>query len=473
MNEVYARHVGDDAAGALDRRGREAPVRRARRDRGDRARLTAPSTMAREGDRGLRPLARARRVPRRRRGARRAARARVEGRRLPRAGRRHRRAARARSQPHGRVEELVVAGRPVGLRLYPRDRDVRALAPAGIEFAPPRRERSTGPGRHDFEIVVDPHATRRGRSRAPRLHGQRDGAPPRRRRRSSTRSAGAPTSSAACSARSRRGASPRIRCGSCAACGSSRSSASTPTSETLAQMREEARRVALVSGERIGGGLAADGMGELSKLLLGARARARRCGSRATRACSSRCCPSSGRRSGSTRRAADHDLTRRRAHLRGRPGRRRRGHAAARAARGALPRPRQAAVAWRGTTAADYYAKPATPRATSSQRRLADGARRLRYPNELRERVVRIVRFHMFDLGAGDALEARRLLARYGDGLRSTCSTTGTPTCAARDRASACATKLERARALPRASSTQELGEPAPARRPRRRRRPT
>ena len=36
-------------------------------------------------------------------------------------------------------------------------------------------------------------------------------------------------------------------------------------------MLEEAPAVALVSGERIGGGLAADGMGELSKLLLGAR----------------------------------------------------------------------------------------------------------------------------------------------------------------------------------------------------------
>src|SRR3954449_8173981 len=35
-------------------------------------------------------------------------------------------------------------------------------------------------------------------------------------------------------------------------------------------MREEAPAVKLVSGERIGGGLAADGLGELSKLLLGA-----------------------------------------------------------------------------------------------------------------------------------------------------------------------------------------------------------
>ena len=44
-----------------------------------------------------------------------------------------------------------------------------------------------------------------------------------------------------------------------------------PDEQTLAQMREEAAGVALVSGERIGGGLAADGMGELSKLLLGAQ----------------------------------------------------------------------------------------------------------------------------------------------------------------------------------------------------------
>src|SRR5919197_957449 len=58
-------------------------------------------------------------------------------------------------EPHGRVEDLEVAGRHVGARLYPRDRRVRAAAPAGIEFAPPRAERSTGPGRHDFEIVAD------------------------------------------------------------------------------------------------------------------------------------------------------------------------------------------------------------------------------------------------------------------------------------------------------------------------------
>src|SRR4051794_33435783 len=59
-------------------------------------------------------------------------------------------------EAHGRVEDLVVAGRLVGMRLHPRDRAIRKLAPAGIEFAPPRKEVSTGPGRHDFEIVADP-----------------------------------------------------------------------------------------------------------------------------------------------------------------------------------------------------------------------------------------------------------------------------------------------------------------------------
>src|SRR6202007_2105804 len=51
---------------------------------------------------------------------------------------------RAALAPHGRVEDLVVAGRLVGVRLLPRDRRIRELTPAGIEFAPPRAERSIG-----------------------------------------------------------------------------------------------------------------------------------------------------------------------------------------------------------------------------------------------------------------------------------------------------------------------------------------
>src|SRR5207253_1338123 len=45
--------------------------------------------------------------------------------------------------PHGRVEDLIVADRLVGVRLTPRDARIRELTRAGIEFAPPRREVST------------------------------------------------------------------------------------------------------------------------------------------------------------------------------------------------------------------------------------------------------------------------------------------------------------------------------------------
>ena len=53
---------------------------------------------------------------------------------------------RALLEPHGRVEDMEVHGQLVGVRLFPRDRAIRALAPAGIELTPPRAERSTGPG---------------------------------------------------------------------------------------------------------------------------------------------------------------------------------------------------------------------------------------------------------------------------------------------------------------------------------------
>src|SRR5437868_13758303 len=63
---------------------------------------------------------------------------------------------RAALAPHGLVEDLVVADRLVGIRLHPRDREIHELTPAGIEFAPPRREVSTGPGRHGLENVAAP-----------------------------------------------------------------------------------------------------------------------------------------------------------------------------------------------------------------------------------------------------------------------------------------------------------------------------
>jgi tRNA nucleotidyltransferase/poly(A) polymerase len=173
-------------------------------------------------------------------------------------------------EPHGRVEDLVVAGRLVGVRLHPRDRAIRKLAPAGIEFAPPRKEVSTGPGRHDFEIVADPSLSVEDDMRrrdftinaiarrlstgeiVDPLNGRRD--LERRILRSVS-----PTSFAEDPLRIVRGLRFVSQLGF------------DLEPSTVEQMREEASAVKLVSGERIGGGLAADGLGELSKLLNGAQ----------------------------------------------------------------------------------------------------------------------------------------------------------------------------------------------------------
>jgi hypothetical protein len=67
-----------------------------------------------------------------------------------------------------------------------------------------------------------------------------------------------------------------------------------------------------------------------------------------------------------------------------------------------------------------YYAKPGFSKKSHEQvsAELADHAlQRLRYPTDLRQRVVRIVRAHMMDPGKADELRARRLLQRYGVGL--------------------------------------------------------
>jgi tRNA nucleotidyltransferase (CCA-adding enzyme) len=78
-------------------------------------------------------------------------------------------------------------------------------------------------------------------------------------------------------------------------------------------------------------------------------------------------------------------------------------------------------VAWRGTdNRLHYYAKPGYSTQSHEQvsAQLADAALgRLRYPTELRQRVVRIVRGHMLDPGRADEVRARRLLQRYGAGL--------------------------------------------------------
>jgi tRNA nucleotidyltransferase (CCA-adding enzyme) len=76
-------------------------------------------------------------------------------------------------------------------------------------------------------------------------------------------------------------------------------------------------------------------------------------------------------------------------------------------------------VAWRGTDGRlHYYAKRGYAAKSHEQvgGEFAEQAlARLRYPNDLRRRVLRIVRSHMLDTGRSDGYRARKLLARYGD----------------------------------------------------------
>jgi tRNA nucleotidyltransferase/poly(A) polymerase len=173
-----------------------------------------------------------------------------------------------------------------------------------------------------------------------------------------------------------------------------------------------------VSGERIGGGLASDGMGELSKLMLGKEpARALRLG-RDTGVLVA-LLPEFERSVGFDQESRYHDLT---------VDEHTFAVVQATAAHGMPLRVRLAAlfhdtgkphVAWRGRDGRlHFYARPGSRDHAEVGAELADAAlRRLRYPTELRERVVRIVRFHMFNVGRADTLHARRLLARYGEGL--------------------------------------------------------
>jgi tRNA nucleotidyltransferase (CCA-adding enzyme) len=326
---------------------------------------------------------------------------------------------RAALAPHGRAEKLVVAGRSVGVRFHPRDPEVRQLVRAGIELAPPRREVSTGPGRHDFEIVVDPTASvqddlaRRDftvNAMARRLADGTlidpyGGCVDLKARRLRTVS---PSSFAEDPLRLVRGLRFVSQLGL------------DPDEQTLAQMHDEAASVELVSGERIGGGLAADGMGELSKLLLGAEpAKALRL-ARDTGVLV-HILPEFEPAIGFEQESRWHALTVDEHTFE---------VVQATADSGFPLRVRLAAlfhdlgkpyVAWRGTDGRlHYYAKRGYSDRSHEQisARLAEQALdRLRYPTELRKRVARIVRSHMIDPGKADPLRARRLLARYGAGL--------------------------------------------------------
>ncbi len=312
-------------------------------------------------------------------------------------------ALRAALEPHGRVEEMEVHGQLVGVRLHPSDPDIRRLVRAGIEITPPRAERSTGPGHRHFEIDTGPHVT------VAADLGRRDFTVNAIARRLSDGQLVDPYGGIADLARRElrvvseqsfsedplrilRGLRLVSQLGF------------TVIGETFASMRLHADGLRHVAGERIGGGLAADGMGELSKLLLGrdpltALRLARDTGILAV--VLPELAPAVGFDSGSDRRpgALDEHIF---------------ATVAAAAAAGA-------ALAVRLAALLHDVAVPIVP----GPQHATDGAQiaggilaRLRYPSVMRLRVQAIIRAHAFRLdGPIDARAARRFLLAHGVAL--------------------------------------------------------
>jgi tRNA nucleotidyltransferase (CCA-adding enzyme) len=319
--------------------------------------------------------------------------------------------------PHGKVEDLVVAGRLVGVRLYPREKTVRRYAPAGIEFAPPRKEVSTGPGRHDFEIVADSTLSVEEDMR------RRDFTVNAMARRLATGEIVDPLNGRKdLERRVLRTVSPS-------------SFAEDPLrlvralrfvsqlgfdldEPTLAQMRAEAASVRLVSGERVGGGLAADGMGELSKLLLG-REPARALRLARDTGVLVELLPEFERAIGFDQESRYHALTVDEHTFEVVQAAADQNYSLAVRLAALFHDLGKPHVAWRGTDGRlHYYAKHGFSDKSHEQVGCELGQSalsRLRYPNALRVRVLRIIRHHMFQLGKGDAVRARRFLARHGD----------------------------------------------------------
>ncbi|MDX6504650.1 MAG: hypothetical protein QOE29_1775 [Gaiellaceae bacterium] len=308
---------------------------------------------------------------------------------------------RAKLAPHGGVADLEVAGQLVGARLFPRDPEIRALAPAGIEFAPPRAERSTGPGRRDFEIVagagISVEDDMRRRDFTVNAIGRRletgdlvdplDGRGDLERRILRTVS---PRSFAEDPLRLVRG----LRFVS--------QLDLDPDEETLAQMREEATSVRLVSAERIGGGLQADGLGELSRLLLGARPAKALLLARDTGVLVEllpEFAPAIGFVQSSKRQHLPLDE-----HI----------FAVVQAAAD-----QGAPLAVRLAALLHDLGKPGDPghHAQLGATLAAGVLDRLRYPTALRRHVVAIVTWHSFHLDAVEPIDARRFLRRHGDTL--------------------------------------------------------
>jgi tRNA nucleotidyltransferase/poly(A) polymerase len=321
-------------------------------------------------------------------------------------------------EPHGRTEELNVADRAVGVRFFPSDRRLREKAPGGIELAPPRREMSTGPGRHDFDIVVDPGATVEDDL------GRRDFTINAMARRLSDGTLIDPFDGKRdIEQRVLRTVSPRSFAEDPLRLVRGLRFVSQldvdPDAETLRQMHEEAASVRLVSGERVGGGLAPDGLGELSKLLLGARPLKALRLARDTGVLVA-LLPELEPSIGFDQESKFHGLT---------VDEHTFATVQAAADAGTPLRVRLAAlfhdagkplVAWRGRDGRlHYYARPGHSDRSHEQvgAELAGVAlTRLRYPTDLRRQVEQIVRHHMLT-PRGDAARARRVLARYGDEL--------------------------------------------------------
>jgi tRNA nucleotidyltransferase (CCA-adding enzyme) len=318
-------------------------------------------------------------------------------------------------EPHGRVEDLVVAGQHVGARLHPREAAARALAPKGIEFTPPRVERSTGPGRHDFEIVADAslpleddmrrrdftvnamaRSLRTGELLDP-LGGEGDLRAGRLR-------ATSPTSFRDDPLRIVRGLRFVSQLGL------------DPDEETLRQMREWAPQVRHVSAERIGGGLAADGMGELSKLLLGAQpARALRL-ARDTGVLTE-IVPEFAPAIGFDQESRWHSRTVDEHIFASVQAAADNGHGLAVRLALLLHDLGKPVVAWRGDDGRLHYYANGTQRAHEEVGGdiAGDVLTRLRYPNDVRTRVVRIVRAHGYaPPKREDRVRARKFLARNG-----------------------------------------------------------
>jgi tRNA nucleotidyltransferase/poly(A) polymerase len=322
------------------------------------------------------------------------------GARLRRPGRRHAELRRA-LEPHGTVEDLVVADQRVGVRLLPRDKAARRCSRPGSSSR--RRASSARPARAGTTSRSSPTARSRSRrtwsgatSRSTRSRaGSRRGDPrPARRPRDLERGVLRTTGAA-----SFRDDPLRIVRGL-------RFVSQLdvdPDDDTLRQMREWAPRIEHVSGERIGGGSPRTGWAS-SRSSCSARIRRRRCGSRGhrrPRAAAARVRAAIGyeQQSGFQHLPLDEHV-----------------FAVVQAAADAA-----APLEVRLAALLHDLGKPEADR--DGRAHEATGAtiagavlRRLRYPTRLREYVVRLVREHPFRIpDEPTEIDARRFLARHGD----------------------------------------------------------